>query len=123
MTATGRATLLLLCALTAATAVLNPTFAQPWAEAALNNQQASQVIPSLSALNPPCWATRAAANFADPVGRCYTAAVTARQYCVPGACSCKLSLQMHILHEQVKCRKSGICQEMNARYDYGDVMR
>jgi hypothetical protein len=29
----------------------------------------------------------------------------------------------HILHEQVKCRKSGICQEMNARYDDGDVMR
>jgi len=33
--------------------VLNPTFPQPWAEAALNNQQASQVIPSLSALTPP----------------------------------------------------------------------
>jgi poly-beta-hydroxyalkanoate depolymerase len=53
MTATGRATLLLLCALTAATAVLNPTVPLPWTEVALNNQQASQVIPSLSALTPP----------------------------------------------------------------------
>ncbi|KAF5838928.1 hypothetical protein DUNSADRAFT_1944 [Dunaliella salina] len=36
MTAAGRATLLLLCAVSAATAVLNPSFAQPWAQAAVN---------------------------------------------------------------------------------------
>ncbi|KAF5828213.1 hypothetical protein DUNSADRAFT_18017 [Dunaliella salina] len=52
MSSAGRAAMLLVCAVTAAVALLDPVGSQHWAQAAMNTRESSQVVASLSTVTP-----------------------------------------------------------------------